>query len=67
LNFKPTIADSDVWYRAACKPDDFKYYKYILVCVDDILALLHSPKSNMKTIRKAYRLKEDSAIPSTYL
>lgn len=67
LNFKPTIADPDVWYRAACKADGFEYHEYILVYVDDILALLLSPNNIMETIRKAYRLKEDPTIPTTYL
>jgi len=35
--------------------------------VDDILALSNSLKSIMETIRKAYRLKEEPVIPSTYL
>jgi hypothetical protein len=41
MNFKPTLADPDVWLRAACKEDGFEYYKYILVYVDDILAISH--------------------------
>jgi hypothetical protein len=67
LNFKPTIADPDVWYRPACKPNGFEYYEYILVYADDILVLSHAPSLIMETLKKAYRLKDEPSIPTTYL
>lgn len=67
MDFKPTLADPDVWYRAACKPDGFEYYEYILVYVDDILTISHAPSAIMETIKKEYRLKEDPAPPKVYL
>jgi len=67
MGFKPSLADPDVWYKAACKEDGFEYYEYILVYVDDILAISHSPKIIMETIRKQYRLKEEPTAPKQYL
>jgi len=67
MDFKPTLADPDVWYRAACKPNGFEYYEYILVYVDDILALSHAPRLIMETIKKQYRLKEEPTPPKVYL
>ena len=37
--------DSDVWMRPKTKPDGFKYWSYILVYTDDILAIDHDPQS----------------------
>lgn len=53
--------------RAACKPNGYEYYEYILVYVDDLLVVSHAPELIMETIRKAYRLKEEPAPPTTYL
>ena len=38
MGFKSSRGDPDLYYRPANKPDGTKYYKYILVYVDDILA-----------------------------
>jgi hypothetical protein len=67
MNFTPSKADPDVWMRAACQPNGYEYYEYILVYVDDLLVVSHAPELIMETIRKAYRLKEEPAPPSTYL
>ena len=66
LNFKSCLADPDVWMRAATKPDGFKYYEYILIYVDDILAISHAPEAIMKTISGLYRLKEDPRTKKGY-
>lgn len=67
MNFNPTLADPDVWFRAAYKDDGFDYYEYLLVYVDDILVISHQPHVIMETIRSAYRLKEAPNAPSVYL
>ena len=69
MNFTSSLADPDVWYRAAVKPDSgFKYYEYVLIYVDDILALSHRPQDIMKTLGGLYRLKENSVErPKRYL
>jgi hypothetical protein len=41
------------------KPDGFKYYKMVLVHVDDILCMSHDPKATMRGIQEAFKLKDD--------
>jgi hypothetical protein len=48
LGFISSLADPDVWYREATKPDGFQYYEYLLAYVDDILVLSHDPVTIMK-------------------
>lgn len=67
IDFKPSYADPDVWMRPATKSAGFQYYEYILVYVDDILVISAAPSSIMKTIQKAYRLKEEPSPPKSYL
>ncbi len=67
MDFRPTLADPDMWIKPACKPDGSEYYQYILVDVDDLLVLSHAPKEIMNTIQKAYRLKDTPAEPITHL
>jgi len=59
--------DPDLWYRPATKEDGFEYYEYILVYVDDILVVSATPPPVMKTLQKAYRLKNTPCEPSDYL
>jgi hypothetical protein len=66
LDFKPCEADPDVWMRKATKADGFKYWEYVLVYVDDILALSHDAESIMKNLAALYRLKEDPATKNKY-
>jgi hypothetical protein len=67
MDFTPSYANPDVWYKAATKEDGFQYYQYILVYVDDILVIAHNPIPIMTTIKKAYRLKEEPCPPKDYL
>jgi hypothetical protein len=67
MDFTPSYADPDVWLRPATKDNGNEYYEYILVYVDDILVLSAAPIPIMKTIQKAYRLKEEPKSPSQYL
>ena len=39
MEFKSSISDPDVWTREATKSDGEEYYKYILIYVDDLLAI----------------------------
>jgi hypothetical protein len=67
MDFTPSYADPDAWYKAATKEDGFQYYQYILVYVDDILVIAHDPMPIMTTIKKAYHLKEEPCPPKDYL
>jgi hypothetical protein len=50
LGFEPSQADPDVWMRAATKINGFKYYEYVLLYVDDILALGEHPEKVMTAL-----------------
>jgi len=65
--YTSSLADPDVWFRTASKPDGFEYYEYILVYVDDLLVLSHEPQKTMKALESFYRLKEGYAEPTRYL
>jgi hypothetical protein len=67
LGFTSCLADPDVWFRAAKKPDGYEYYEYILVYVDDILVLSHQGKIIMQSLERYYRLKDGYAKPKQYL
>ena len=68
MGFDPTIADPDVYRRANAKDDGFKYYEYILVYVDDLLIISHSPNTHLERIQATYELNPSSiGPPSRYL
>ena len=68
MGFDPTIADPDVSRRANAKDDGFKYYEYILVYVDDLLIISHSPNTHLERIQATYELNPSSiGPPSRYL
>jgi len=66
MGFKPCLADPDVWMKPATI-NNFEYYDYILVYVDDVLVISATPSPIMKTLQQAYRLKDPPAPPTTYL
>ena len=50
------------------KVDGFKYYEYVLVYVDDILAVSRNPKVIMDYLESKYMLKKDLIKePDSYL
>ncbi|HSN67533.1 MAG TPA: reverse transcriptase domain-containing protein [Fusibacter sp.] len=65
MGFKSSLADPDVWTRAATKPAGLQYYEMVLVYVDDILVVSHDTKSIMDELAKVYRLKPESVGPPT--
>ena len=65
MGFEPTVADPDVYRRANAKEDGFKYYEYILVYVDDVLIVSHSPKQHLERIQATYELNPNSIGPPT--
>ena len=65
MGFEPIIADPDAYRRATAKPDGFKYYEYILVYVDDVLIISHSPQQHLKRIKATYELNPASIGPPT--
>jgi hypothetical protein len=68
MGFKACLADGDVLLRSAIKPGGAQYYEYILVYVDNILAISKDPQSIMNTVSKHYTLKARSVrAPKEYL
>jgi Reverse transcriptase (RNA-dependent DNA polymerase) len=68
MGFSACMGDPDVWLRKAVKPGGFQYYEYVLVYVDDILAVSHNPQVIMDSLSKHYTLKQGSVRPpSEYL
>jgi hypothetical protein len=67
MGFISTIADPDVWIRAAVDEQSL-YYEMILVYVDDILCISKDTKSIVDCIGQSYQLKEGSVqAPERYL
>jgi len=67
LGYKSCLADPDVWFRPATKDNDYQYYEYVLVYVDDLLVLSHQGEKTMKALEDFYRLKDGFARPNRYL
>ena len=65
--FEPTIADPDVWRKSTTKQDGTPIYEYIVVYVDDILAISPKAKQVCEKIGEVYRLKEGIEEPTRYL
>jgi hypothetical protein len=63
MRFQSTIADPDVYRQANAKPCGFKYYEYLLVYVDNVLIVLHSPIIHLEKIKESYELNPSSAGP----
>ena len=63
MGFRSSIADPDVWIRPAAKADGEKYYEYILVYVDDILAISTKAKEVMLEIAECFKFKKDKIEP----
>ena len=51
IGFKSSVADTDVWMRAAVKPDGEVYYEYILRYVDDILSISTKAKEMLESMQ----------------
>ena len=58
LGYKPYLADQDLWYKPIVRPEDnFEYYAYILLYVDDMMAVYHDGVSTLKEIDKFLKIK----------
>jgi len=64
--FKPCEADPDVWLRPANKPDGTPVYDYVLIYVDDVLAISCQATKLMEDLAELYRFKEDPSTKKRY-
>ena len=63
MGFKSSLIDPDVWLRPAIKPDGEEYYEYVLVYVDDILAISVNATDVMLEIAQKFKFKNDKISP----
>ena len=61
LDYRPTLADPDVWIKPATKSDGFKYYEYVLTYVDDVISMSVTPMTVIERIKAVFKLKGDKA------
>ena len=68
MGFQSSLADHDVWLRAAMKSDGESYYEYVLMYVDDILSISCDPRSILEDIQGMFKFKNGKrATPEFYL
>ena len=68
MGFTSTMADPDVWLRAATKSDGESYYEYILMYVDDILAISCDARSILEEVQRTFKFKNGKIdAPEFYL
>ena len=69
LGFKSSVADPTVWMRVATKENGEDYYEYILMYVDDILAISRDAKALLISMEGGTVKYKNGKIepPDTYL
>jgi hypothetical protein len=69
MGYKPCQADADLWMKAEVRPEDgFEYYSYILIYVDDCLAIHHDGVGVLKQLDYYFKMKPGSiGDPDIYL
>ena len=69
IGFKSSPADPDMWLRPAIKPDGEDYYEYVLMYLDDILAISRDPTEILKSMEgKTVKYNNGKiATPDMYL
>ena len=69
MGYRSCLADPDLWMKPMTrKGDGLEYYEYILLYVDDVLAIGEDPENVLKKVDKYFGLKPGSmADPSIYL
>jgi len=69
LDWKPCPADPDLWYKFQTRPEDnFEYYGYVLLWVDDVLAIHHDAEKVIRELDHYFPMKKGSiGDPDLYL
>ena len=68
LDYRPSLADPDVWLKPAVKGSGFKYYDMVLTYVDDVISISEFPMRAIDGIKAVFKLKGDKAeVPDMYL
>ena len=69
LGYESCLVDPDLWYKPEVrKKDNYKYYSYVLVYVDDCLCIQLSTEEELNKIDKFFKMKAGSLEdPDIYL
>ena len=68
LGYKSCLADPDLWIREGMKTNGEPYHEYVLLYVDDALAIGEDPKSQLMELDKFFPMKPGSIDrPKIYL
>ena len=68
MGYTPCVADPDVWMKPQVNKEGYSYWSYMLVYVDDCLAVHHDPGPVMEDLKSRYKLKNDTyGEPARYL
>ena len=51
IGLRSSVANPDVWLRPALKLDGKEYYEYVLIYVDDIMAISHDTDRIIKQVK----------------
>ena len=63
IGFNSSIVDPDVWFSPATKVDDEHYYEFILVYVDNLLAISQDEVSVIREVTEKFKMKKDKKEP----
>ena len=63
MGFKSSITDPDLWIRPSTKADGEQYYEFILMYVDDILAISQDAVSEIREFSEKFKFKKDKMEP----
>ena len=58
---RPTLADPDVWIKAARKANGFRHCEMVLTCTDDVISISEVPVRAIDGIKTVFKLKGDKA------
>jgi hypothetical protein len=64
LGNKPGLADPNLWWKTNTRDDGFEYYEYVLLYVDDVLAISHKAEEVLQWIDKFFPMRKGSIGPS---
>ena len=63
LGYQSCLADPDLWMKECVKPNNDRYWHYILLYVDDMLSIGMEPRGAIDGIGKYFQMKPESVGP----
>ena len=63
LGYSSCKADADLWYKPMTRPDDnVPYYAYVLLYIDDCMAISHDVATTLREIDKFFPMKPGPSV-----